>query len=57
MSDGFSWVAIIESVALGMVAGAMGSIGTWGRYEDVAYVAVICVMMWLLFAHVDPPKG
>lgn len=56
MSDSLSWVAITESVALGMVAGALGSIGSWGGYEDVANVAIICVMMWLLFAHADARK-
>jgi hypothetical protein len=55
MSDGLSWVAITESVAVGMVAGALGSIGSWDGYQDIANVALICVMLWLLFAHADPP--
>lgn len=54
MSDSLSLVAITESVALGLVAGALGSIGSWGGYEDIANIALICSMMWLLFAQTEP---
>jgi uncharacterized membrane protein len=54
MSDSLTLVALTESVALGVVAGALGSIGSWGGLEYAANIALICALMWLLFAQGEP---